>query len=288
MPPKRKRDQVIPNHRYLQFDVFDALGLDPSPTLSRRDINKACVRALLIVHPDHQTANKGFVPKFPTVQQARDARDYLLGADYRLQRAQGLLWQNHKSTWNPAASRGTAAILQPREPVIAVPETTELPDSPGSPDGRRDARPKSTPPPPPTGRGGRKPSPVPGATGGKRGPKPPRNKPPPRVWNPRDPRWIRLYVHARPNRIFIGYITDRGLRRTYQYAVEGGMNKAGALTFRVRNVDMLGNISLFPPTWIIARDSADITWVAPFKGHEGDKDELKERIADILATRPVG
>jgi hypothetical protein len=284
MPPKRKRDQVIPNHRYLQFDVFDALGLDPNPTLSRRDINKAYARAVLIVHPDHQASNKGFVPTFPTVQQAQNARDYLLGADHRLQRAHGLLWQNHKSTWNPAAPRGTAEILQPRDPVIAVPETTELPDSPGSPGGRRGAQPQpTTPPPPPTGRGAKKPKPTPQSTGGKRGTKPSKQKPPPRGWNPADPRWSRLYEFARPNRIFVGYVSSKGA----QWAVEGGMNRAGALTLLIRNVDMRGNRTRDPPTWHITRDSEKITWVAPFRGHEGDRDELKRRIGDILATRPV-
>ncbi|MCJ1247568.1 hypothetical protein MMC30_004782 [Trapelia coarctata] len=285
----RTRAQGIPNHRYLQFDLFDALGLDPGSTYSRRDINKAYQRVVLIIHPDHHAANGTFVPTFPTVQQAQDARDYLLGADYRLRRAHRLLWRNHRSTWNPSAARGTAAILQPRNTVTDVPDTDAIPPSPGSPGGRGIPPPNPTPrasqpgpaPPRPTSRasqpGPAPPRPTPRASG-------PKTRRPPQPNASRARRWVHLWEHATPDRVFVGYIQNSGRR----FAVEGGLDNGGRLTFRRRDVNMRGNQNppfVGPQRRVVGRNSPNLTWLALFAGISDNPTALRDLIQRMLNMR---
>lgn len=287
MSPKSKlydRPQVIPNHRYLQFDVFDALGLDPSPTLSRRDINKAYQRAVLIVHPDRPPRREQtFVPTFPTVQQAQDARDSLLGADHRVCRAHGLLWRNHRSTWNPSAARGTAAILQPRTSVMFVPDTDAIPNFPGSPRHRGNPPPPSPPPPRRRAKAPRTGHNASGRNhrgGGARVPRQ-NTRHPPQPSQDRARRWAHHWAHATPNQAFVGDIQNNGR----QFAVEGGFDSAGRLTLRRRDVDVQGNQNppyVGPQSSVVARNSSNLTWLIAFAGFSDNPAALKTLIQQLL------
>ena len=287
MPPKSTRRQFIPNHRYLQFDIFDALGLDPSPTLSRRDINRAYQRVVLIVHPDHRAANRTFVPTFPTVQQAQDARNYLLGANHRVRRAHSLLWRNHRSTWNPNAVRGTAAVLQPRVVVSEVPDTDEIPDSP---DGSGGPRPPPPPPRPsqPSPRPGRRNPSANGTSGPQQktsGSKRPRASPRPSAQRRR--RWATLWTHASPDRVFVGHILNNGRR----FAVEAGLDTAGRLTFRRLGINFNGTQNppfVGPQRTVVARNNPALIWLAPFAGMSEDPTAIRYLIQRILAMRNSG
>ena len=96
------------------FDIFDALGLRPSPFYTERDIVLASNNALLIVHPDKRHLNEPYIPAFPTPVQINCAKEWLLAdLSNNLRSAYIALRHSYRSTWNPRAKFGTPAVLQP-------------------------------------------------------------------------------------------------------------------------------------------------------------------------------
>ncbi|MCJ1404599.1 hypothetical protein MMC11_007825 [Xylographa trunciseda] len=110
----------IPFRMDLQFDLFDALGLNPTiHTITLASVHKAWRRVNLHLHPDKILALT-YVPDFPTHAQARKARDYLLAeeegasdAKSRIQTALANGKDDFRSTWNPWATPNTEAVLKP-------------------------------------------------------------------------------------------------------------------------------------------------------------------------------
>ncbi|MCJ1398118.1 hypothetical protein MMC11_001315 [Xylographa trunciseda] len=112
----------------LQFDLFDALGLDPtSGPIIVTAIHKAWRRVNLQIHPD-KLVTAAYVPAFPTYDQAQKARDYLLAEDSgarrtgdsgasqiyaRIRTALSSGKVGYRSTWNPWAPPKTEDVLKP-------------------------------------------------------------------------------------------------------------------------------------------------------------------------------
>ena len=115
-------DRHIP--AWARFDLFDALGLHPDPEHTPESIYHGFRAAYQILNPTRrvQLRNRGFVPSFPTYEQICIAREYLEGGSPNTQerviRAHQYLYNGvdgngWRSSWNPYAQQGTAAILQP-------------------------------------------------------------------------------------------------------------------------------------------------------------------------------
>ncbi|MCJ1391144.1 Cyclin-dependent kinase 11A [Xylographa bjoerkii] len=116
----------IPSRPDLQFDLFDALGLDPATPITPSVIQKAWRRVNLQIHPD-KTVAATYIPAFPTYPQARQAKDYLLAEEKRATDAQTCIQTalahgraGYRSTWNPWATPNTAAVLKPIPDAPAV------------------------------------------------------------------------------------------------------------------------------------------------------------------------
>ncbi|MCJ1398488.1 hypothetical protein MMC11_001688 [Xylographa trunciseda] len=110
----------IPSRPDLQFDLFDALGLDPvAGSITAAFVSKAWRLVSLHFHPD-KLATATHVPAFPTYEQARLAKDYLLAEDQdasepglRIQTALENGRDGYRSSWNPWATPNTEAVLRP-------------------------------------------------------------------------------------------------------------------------------------------------------------------------------
>ncbi|MCJ1316965.1 hypothetical protein MMC15_002286 [Xylographa vitiligo] len=104
----------------LQFDLFDALGLNPTNSLvTVTSIRKGWRRVNLQIHPD-KLATARYIPVFPTYTQAQKARDYLLAEDNgdafpetRIQAALSTGRVGYRSTWNPWVTPNTEDVLKP-------------------------------------------------------------------------------------------------------------------------------------------------------------------------------
>ena len=96
------------------FDVFDALGLIPSPYYCPGAITVAWRKASRKIHPDNARLNKGLVPQFPNLGELDRAKEWLLEAHpTNLIAAYRALRYIYRSTWNPDEPEGTAAVLRP-------------------------------------------------------------------------------------------------------------------------------------------------------------------------------
>ncbi|MCJ1389855.1 hypothetical protein MMC18_002712 [Xylographa bjoerkii] len=130
----------IPSRPDLQFDLFDALGLNPTnarPTLA--SIHKAWRRVSLQLHPD-KLATATHIPAFPTYLQAQQAKDYLLAEDKatgspedRIRKALASGRRGYRSTWNPWAELNTEQI---RMPIPGAPNVDTHGPAPEGPDAR--------------------------------------------------------------------------------------------------------------------------------------------------------
>ncbi|MCJ1281438.1 hypothetical protein MMC26_000757 [Xylographa opegraphella] len=104
----------------LQFDLFDALGLNPTNgSITVTSIHRRWRRVNLQIHPD-KLANARYIPIFPTYTQAQKAKDYLLAEDNkgaspesRIQAALSSGKASYRSTWNPWATPNTEHVLKP-------------------------------------------------------------------------------------------------------------------------------------------------------------------------------
>ncbi|MCJ1402919.1 hypothetical protein MMC11_006140 [Xylographa trunciseda] len=130
----------IPFCPELNFDLFDALGLDPTKyNITEADISAAWPRICQHIEPTVKNRNYPNVPVFPTFDQARRAFRWFLVLDYR-----GYQYPNSievririalcegradfESTWNPFANPGSEAVLHPvpglGRTTLAVPQTS--------------------------------------------------------------------------------------------------------------------------------------------------------------------
>ncbi|MCJ1381815.1 hypothetical protein MMC17_004926 [Xylographa soralifera] len=104
----------------LQFDLFDALGLNHiNGFITVTSIRKGWRRVNLQIHPD-KLATAKHIPIFPTYNQAQKARDYLLAEDKgdaspdtRIRAALSSGKFGYRSTWNPWATPNTEHVLKP-------------------------------------------------------------------------------------------------------------------------------------------------------------------------------
>ncbi|MCJ1281494.1 hypothetical protein MMC26_000814 [Xylographa opegraphella] len=141
----------VPDIPRQQFVLFDALGLEPTAgIISREDVTAAWRRVKKLLHSRRAANNNGFLPAFPTFAQARDAYRYLTahGVANEEKEASRRITQHlrtgraaFRSTWNPAATPGTAEILLPIPGAPTV-ETA----GPAPPLATRHVGPEITPP----------------------------------------------------------------------------------------------------------------------------------------------
>ena len=111
----------IPGFRGPTFDIFDALGLVPKPSYAPHDIQAAWRGAFRILHEDKKNINGAYVPTFPNVDQITRAKDWLMECPENIETAYAALVGSHRSTWNPSATPGTPAVLQPIPGAVVDP-----------------------------------------------------------------------------------------------------------------------------------------------------------------------
>jgi curved DNA-binding protein CbpA len=124
-PPKAKKAQWMTD---LPYDVFDLVGIAPTPDLQLDVVLKALKELSLQLHPDrrlrHSHSNKHALDHlaYPTQTTVNHARAQLSDLKKRSKGAQvwteiKLFWElRSQSTWNPKAFSGktsTAGILLP-------------------------------------------------------------------------------------------------------------------------------------------------------------------------------
>ncbi|MCJ1391305.1 hypothetical protein MMC18_004168 [Xylographa bjoerkii] len=128
----------IPSRPDLPFDLFDALGLNPTAdSITVASIHSAWRRVNLHIHPD-KLATARYIPSFPTYAQARSAKDYLLAEEKgasnpesRIQAALASGRKGYRSTWNPWATPNTEEVLKPMPGALntwATPNTEDVPE----------------------------------------------------------------------------------------------------------------------------------------------------------------
>ena len=116
----------VPGFPDPQFDLFDALGLIPSPEYNPYDIRRAWRRAFKIIHSDRSHISKKYIPMFPTHVELTRAKDWLLESPDNVHTAYVALASTHRSTWNPRAMPETADVLKPMTKAPAISQLDEL------------------------------------------------------------------------------------------------------------------------------------------------------------------
>ncbi|MCJ1382080.1 hypothetical protein MMC17_005192 [Xylographa soralifera] len=123
----------------LNFDIFDALGLDPTYyNTTESDIHTAWIHVCNHLHPDRIQHNQPHVPEFPSFEQAQRAHKFLLNLDFsgspypntievRIRIAISEVRADYQSTWNPFATPGTFAATRPIPGRTSIASSERMP-----------------------------------------------------------------------------------------------------------------------------------------------------------------